>query len=54
MRRGGLYDKHVVESAFKVADARQEFGTNLSKILSSKKGRDDDISILGSQRLFKQ
>ncbi|KAH9769247.1 polyamine oxidase 1 [Citrus sinensis] len=51
---GGLYEKHVVESAFKVADARQEFGTNLSKILSSKKGGDDDISILGSQRLFKQ
>ncbi|KAL9419326.1 hypothetical protein AB3S75_037144 [Citrus x aurantiifolia] len=51
---GGLYEKHVVESSFKVADARQEFGTNLSKILSSKQGRDEDISILGSQRLFKQ
>lgn len=54
MRRGGLYEKHHVESAFKVADARQEFGTSLSKILSSEKGRDEDISVLGSQRLFKQ
>lgn len=53
--RGGLYEKHVVESALEIADERDAFCTNLSKTFSSENGRkDDDISILGAQRLLKQ
>ncbi|ESR59050.1 polyamine oxidase 1 [Citrus sinensis] len=51
---GGLYQKHVVESAVRIAKTRDAFCTNLSKILSSETTRDDDTSILGSQRLLKE
>lgn len=52
--RGGLYKKELVESEMKIADERDEFGTELSKKLSSDKKRDQDVSVLGSQRLFKK
>ncbi|KAH9769254.1 polyamine oxidase 1 [Citrus sinensis] len=51
---GGLHQKHVVESAVRIAKTRDAFCTNLSKMLSSETTRDDDTSILGSQRLLKE
>ncbi|KAJ4720525.1 putative Polyamine oxidase [Melia azedarach] len=53
-QEGGLYKKELVESEMKIADERDEFGTELSKKLSSDKKRDQDVSVLGSQRLFKK
>ncbi|KAJ8753539.1 hypothetical protein K2173_022780 [Erythroxylum novogranatense] len=52
---GGLYPVKVVDEVNNVADARDEYFSRLSKILSakSKVKRDVDMSILSAQRLMK-
>ena len=47
--RGGVYEESVARKAFKVAEEVVEFGTKISRDLSTRK--QPDISILTSQRL---
>ncbi|CAK7328940.1 unnamed protein product [Dovyalis caffra] len=53
-QEGGLYPKRIVSAALEVAEARDQFCSNFSTRLSSPGHNHDDVSILVSQRLFKQ
>ncbi|KAJ7945883.1 Polyamine oxidase 1 [Quillaja saponaria] len=51
---GGLYPKLEADAALKSSEAMFNLVVNLSKTLSSKVGKEEDISILASQRLYKK
>lgn len=53
-QEGGLYPKHIVSAALEVAETRDQFCTSFSTRLSASGHDRDDVSILVSQRLFKE
>ncbi|GAV75224.1 Amino_oxidase domain-containing protein [Cephalotus follicularis] len=54
-QEGGLYAKNEVEAQIEIADARSDFCSNLSRILSADPtNKENDISILAAERLYKK